>query len=252
MLTNADTTAVGTSMLPVVQISDPIGSPVGGYSGSGISSSGAGSGTGGASSITGNSNLPGQSLSFTLSTNPGQLLAEAAGLTQNAFASDTGFFSNVMTSSNNANANAQSAMLQQLGYLDQIGMSAANSAGNATQSMANNSGGGGSYICTAVCQARQEGPDGITMRWMRRWRDVWMSQQPDAEKLFKRYAAFAPAIIRRIDKRSDAARVYKRMYSHFIAPAINFMLAEPLEISGPKVFALYKNLINYAREEARK
>ena len=181
-----------------------------------------------------------------LGSSPSLLLNEAAGLTQNAFATDTGFMSNVMSGLSTQQTHLTNLAYGQLANLTALGNNAVNQASIDNQATAN-SGGGGSYITTAVVESGVA-PAG-TLEQMMIWRETWLMKQPWGAAVRARYERWAPAIVRRLDARADARRIYRRMYRHFIAPALDRVRADP-RTSGPAVAQLYAQLMSYARRKA--
>lgn len=106
------------------------------------------------------------------------------------------------------------------------------------------SGGGGlCFITTAVCGTLNLPDDCRELMTLRAFRDGYMHATPEREALVKLYYAVAPRYVERINQRPDSERVYARMYSLFILPAMHALEAN----DAPEAFALYCALVEYAR-----
>lgn len=76
------------------------------------------------------------------------------------------------------------------------------------------------YITTAACQVRGMEDDCEELNLLRDYRDTYMTMQRDGEKLIREYYNIAPSIVKHINMRPDADRIYDRLWETYIAPCI--------------------------------
>lgn len=109
------------------------------------------------------------------------------------------------------------------------------------------SGGGGlCFITTAVCETMMLSDDCHVLTTLRHFRDTYMMEDADKQTLVKLYYDMAPGYVKKISARSDAWRIYARMYTHFIVPAVDSIESG----DNAEALALYVALVSYARSKA--
>lgn len=81
----------------------------------------------------------------------------------------------------------------------------------------------GCFITTAVCHTFGKPDDCYELTMFRRFRDNWLSQQPDGNALISEYYAVAPAIVKNIDNSADADRVYQKIWELYLHPCLRYL-----------------------------
>lgn len=76
------------------------------------------------------------------------------------------------------------------------------------------------YITTAACQIRGMDDDCEELNILRRYRDNYMMTKQDGEKLIQEYYDIAPSIVKHINVRPDAKKIYDEIWDDYIAPCI--------------------------------
>lgn len=78
----------------------------------------------------------------------------------------------------------------------------------------------GCFITTAVCNSFAKPDDCYELQSFRTFRDGWLRAQPDGAALIDEYYRVAPPIVERIDARSDAPRIYRRIWTEYLKPCL--------------------------------
>lgn len=81
----------------------------------------------------------------------------------------------------------------------------------------------GCYITTAVCEEYGKPDDCYELTAFRRFRDGWLSEQPDGEELIKRYYNTAPAIVDLINKQENKAEIYRNLNEKYLSKCLTFI-----------------------------
>lgn len=79
------------------------------------------------------------------------------------------------------------------------------------------------YITTAACQVRGMQDDCEELNLLRNYRDTYMAAQEDGEKLILEYYDIAPSIVKHINMRPDADRIYDGIWKDYICPCIGLI-----------------------------
>ncbi len=79
------------------------------------------------------------------------------------------------------------------------------------------------YITTAVCRSTGGGDNCYELSLLRRYRDGYLSSLEGGADLIRRYYDVAPSIVKHIDEREDAGRVYEGIYQDWISPCIRMI-----------------------------
>ena len=87
----------------------------------------------------------------------------------------------------------------------------------------------GCFITTAVCQTFGKPDDCYELTMFRRFRDMWLSKQPDGKSLISEYYAVAPAIVENIDGAADAEHVYQKIWELYLNPCLHYLENEQYE-----------------------
>lgn len=111
---------------------------------------------------------------------------------------------------------------QGLGYTpDQRIIDEINNAGEGSSS--NSSSGSSCFITTAVCDSFGKPDDCFELMTFRKFRDTWLAAQPDGKSLIGEYYSIAPKIVTNINKRTDAAQIYKTIWKKYLEPCLKFI-----------------------------
>ncbi len=79
---------------------------------------------------------------------------------------------------------------------------------------------GGCYITTAVCGEYGKPDDCYELTAFRKFRDGWLSEQPDGEELIGRYYSAAPAIVDLINKQENRAEIYHGLNENYLSKCL--------------------------------
>jgi hypothetical protein len=76
------------------------------------------------------------------------------------------------------------------------------------------------FITSAVCRSFAKPDDCYELSLFRRFRDGWLTGQPEGPALIERYYRTAPAIVAAIDRSPDRDAVYRRIWDAYLAPCL--------------------------------
>lgn len=76
------------------------------------------------------------------------------------------------------------------------------------------------YITSAAVDHMGKKDDGPELKTLRDFRDNILSQSPEGLKLIAEYEHVAPHIVKEINGRPDAKKIYKKLYNQHIGPAV--------------------------------
>lgn len=76
------------------------------------------------------------------------------------------------------------------------------------------------FITTAVCETLNKNDDCYELTMFRDFRDNYLLRQPDGEALIKEYYDIAPAIVSRINYRTDRDLVYKEIWKNDLSDCL--------------------------------
>ncbi len=79
---------------------------------------------------------------------------------------------------------------------------------------------GGCYITTAVCEEYGKPDDCYELTAFRKFRDGWLSEQPDGEELIGQYYNTAPAIVDLINKQENRAEIYHGLNEKYLSKCL--------------------------------
>lgn len=79
------------------------------------------------------------------------------------------------------------------------------------------------FITTAVCGSFGKADDCFELTAFRKFRDGWLTAQPDGKSLIAEYYAVAPRIVAKINSFADAAKIYKHIWQKYLAPCLKFI-----------------------------
>ena len=108
----------------------------------------------------------------------------------------------------------------------------------------NNNNNNGCFITTAVCDSFNKADDCYELTAFRKFRDEWLINQADGRSLIDEYYRIAPAIVEKINKLTDAAQIYKNIWTNYLKPCLK--LIESGENSACK--AKYVEMVRYLQK----
>jgi hypothetical protein len=107
-------------------------------------------------------------------------------------------------------------------------------------------GGGGCFLTTAAVSHMKQKDNGKVLNTLREFRDTYMRKNKEKSKDVAWYYENAPRIVAALDKRPDADKVYKKMYSDFIKPAYDAIQEGDEEYA----YEIYKDGIDFAKKHS--
>lgn len=81
----------------------------------------------------------------------------------------------------------------------------------------------GCFVTTAVCDSLGKFDDCYELMTFRKFRDTWLTAQPDGKNLINEYYAVAPQIVANINRLTNPAKVYKKIWQNHLEPCLNFL-----------------------------
>ena len=101
------------------------------------------------------------------------------------------------------------------------------------------------YITTAACQVRGMKDDCEELNLLRNYRDTYMMQLSGGEERILEYYDIAPSIVKHINMRPDADRIYDRIWKDYIAPCIVLIREGKME----ECMSLYSRMVLDMKKE---
>ena len=84
-------------------------------------------------------------------------------------------------------------------------------------------------MTTAVCKSLHKPDDCRELTLLRNYRDTFMLETAEREKIVKEYYNVAPTIVKRIDRREDADEIYGAIWEQYLSRCIRLIEAEKPE-----------------------
>ncbi|MBR6712781.1 MAG: hypothetical protein IKI76_07295 [Selenomonadaceae bacterium] len=81
----------------------------------------------------------------------------------------------------------------------------------------------GCFITTAVCGSFGKADDCYELTTFRKFRDGWLSVQPDGKSLIAEYYVIAPRIVDKINRLTDAPQIYEGIWQKYLEPCLTFI-----------------------------
>ena len=100
------------------------------------------------------------------------------------------------------------------------------------------------YITTAVCMNRHKPDDCYELSLLRSFRDDYLLQSAEGEKMVHEYYDVAPSIVKHIDRREDAGAIYEGIWQQYISPCIRLIESDQKEACVD----LYKHMVYELRD----
>ena len=82
---------------------------------------------------------------------------------------------------------------------------------------------GGYFITTGTCTEYGKSDDCYELNMFRKFRDEWLSRQPDGMKLIDEYYHIAPTIVDLINKQSNRRNIYHYININFLTVCLRFI-----------------------------
>lgn len=79
------------------------------------------------------------------------------------------------------------------------------------------------YVTTAVCEGLHKPADCYELKLLKQYRDGYLTDMRDGEKLIWQYYDMAPTIVKRVDKKENREEIYRFLYEAYIAPCVRFI-----------------------------
>ena len=79
------------------------------------------------------------------------------------------------------------------------------------------------FITTAVCENLDKPDDCYELTTFRKFRDEWLTNQPDGKDLIAEYYSIAPQIVNKINSLPNSAQVYKNLLQDYLEPCLAFI-----------------------------
>lgn len=98
------------------------------------------------------------------------------------------------------------------------------------------------YISTAVCRSLGKEDDCHELEILRTYRDRYLMADDGGKELVREYYNIAPTIVKRIDRKSDADRIYFNIWNEYLKPCINFAELGKNEACREKYTEMVKKL----------
>lgn len=76
--------------------------------------------------------------------------------------------------------------------------------------------GSGCYITTAICKNDNKPDNCYELQQFRKFRDEWLANQSDGNKLIKRYYDIAPSIVNLIDNSENSSKIYNEIKESYL------------------------------------
>lgn len=82
------------------------------------------------------------------------------------------------------------------------------------------------YITTAVCRSLDKGDDCYELTTLREYRDGYLLRSEGGREIVEEYYDIAPTIVKRIDRKADAAQIYREIWEEYLSPCIRLIEEE--------------------------
>jgi hypothetical protein len=102
-------------------------------------------------------------------------------------------------------------------------------------------GGGGCFLTEAIMSAGGKDDNAEELQVMRAFRDDYLLPNPQYEPLVREYYAIAPLVVKALNRRPDAQKIYQFIDKRFIQPAVRMVLEGDIE----PAFQHYADMIEF-------
>lgn len=101
------------------------------------------------------------------------------------------------------------------------------------------------FVTTAVCRGLNQPQDCKELVMMKQYRDTYLLQQPDGERLIHEYYDIAPTIVKRIEKEASPEEKYLYLWNHYIRHCVDLLENNRQE----QCREVYETMMNELKEE---
>lgn len=101
------------------------------------------------------------------------------------------------------------------------------------------------YITTAVCEHQNKPDDCYELTLLRSFRDGYLLQLAQGEAMVHEYYDVAPSIVKHINRREDAARIYDDIWQQYLSPCIRMIENEQNE----ECVDLYRKMVYELKDQ---
>ncbi len=98
------------------------------------------------------------------------------------------------------------------------------------------------YITTAACETLGMEDDCYEMNLLRGYRDSYLMESPDGEKLIEEYYDVAPSIVKHISQQPDADQIYRSIWEEWVQPCIDMIETDQLDACRDHYIAMVQTL----------
>ncbi len=108
------------------------------------------------------------------------------------------------------------------------------------------------YITTAVCGSMGKADDCEELQALRSFRDKYLMETKEGQKLVEEYYEIAPGLVMMIDMQRDAKEIYEGIYNDYLAPCLGFIGEGKKDACREHYVSMMRSLENkylYAQEE---
>lgn len=100
------------------------------------------------------------------------------------------------------------------------------------------------YITTAVCKSFGKPDNCYELQTFRNFRDNWLRLQTDGEKLIQEYYITAPKIIKAIDQRKDAPKIYRNIWDAYLGKCLMHLEKKEYDRCKNIYVEMVKNMVD--------
>lgn len=79
------------------------------------------------------------------------------------------------------------------------------------------------YITTAVCETFGKPDDCYELTLLRNYRDTYLMEQEDGEKIIREYYDLAPTIVKHINRKENSGEIYESIWTDYLSPCIRMI-----------------------------
>ena len=100
----------------------------------------------------------------------------------------------------------------------------------------------GCFITTAVCDNFGKADDCYELKTFRHFRDNWLVNQIDGEKLIQQYYSIAPQIVKNINECANAKKIYQSIWIDYLKPCLSLIEQNKFSDCKNKYIEMVQNL----------
>ncbi|MEQ8167377.1 MAG: right-handed parallel beta-helix repeat-containing protein [Candidatus Eremiobacterota bacterium] len=103
----------------------------------------------------------------------------------------------------------------------------------------------GCFITTATCLSLGKSDNCYELNRLRKFRDTWLIEQKDGERLIREYYSVAPLIVNTINTRADKHEIYKDIWDNYISLCLDLIEKEKFEEAKNLYIKLVEKYMGY-------